>query len=136
MGLGVIWSAMVRYLVIAVAFTVCVPASAPAYDDRVERRSRELLLPDDYLDPLWSPPPVVDPLPTIAGEDDSVLSDPLEAPVVEGQEAGMGLPVGEEMIELPFEDIVEDFGEEDFSEQDGAEEPDAGLDYWPGIPTE
>ena len=131
---------MVRYLVIALdlalVFAVCGPTAASAYDDRVERRSGELLLPDDYLDPLWSPPPVVDPLPTVAGEDDSVLSDPLEAPVVEGQETGVGLPLGEEMIELPFEDIAEDFGEQDFGEEDEAEEPDAGLDYWPGIPTE
>ncbi len=81
-----------------------------AYADRVERRRDELLLPDDYLDPMWSPPPVVEPLPPLPGENDSATSDPLDA--------------AEDAIDAPFEDIGEHFGDDylmdDFDE--GAEQ--------------
>lgn len=106
-------------------FLAVVTSDAPAaYQDRMERRSQELILPDEYLDPTWALPPVVDPLPPLPGEEDSATSDPLGT-----DGAGMDDPFGEEIIDIPFEDIGEDFGDDDV-----IEEWDEGRDTLPGMP--
>ncbi|MFP6625646.1 MAG: hypothetical protein VCA74_01090 [Deltaproteobacteria bacterium] len=98
---------MRRIAAIAVAvaiLTVFCAGPVAAMEDRVEKRRRELILPDEYLDPSWPLPPIFEPEkpPVLEGEDDSAAEDEVD----DGREVEWAT---DSVSEEPFEDIDNDW---------------------------